>query len=94
MTKKYPKSKAIEDAELEKEEAYVTWGDDLASKQQALELSSKSLAEFDGIHKNGERGILLFPFFFIPNTRFQFNPCNLTTRKTEINDIQRNPYRL
>lgn len=51
MTKKYPKSKAIEDAEVEKEEAYVTWGDDLASKQQALELSSKSLAEFDGIHK-------------------------------------------
>jgi hypothetical protein len=51
MSNKYPKSKAIEDAEIEKEEAYVTWGDDLASKQSALELSSKSLAEFEGIHR-------------------------------------------
>jgi len=51
MSNKYPKSKAIEDAEIEKEEAYVTWGDDLASKQNALQLSSKSLAEFEGIHR-------------------------------------------
>ena len=40
MTKKYPKSDAIEDAKLIGEEAYVTWGDDLASKQEALNKSS------------------------------------------------------
>ena len=51
MSKKYPKSDAIEDAKVEKEELYVTWGEDLESKQQALEESSKSISEFEGIHK-------------------------------------------
>jgi len=51
MTKKYPKSDAIRDAEIEKEDAYVTWGDDLESKRTALEKSSQSLSEFEGIHK-------------------------------------------
>jgi len=51
MSKKYPKSEVIQNAEFENQEAYVTWGDDLQSKKNALELSSKSLAEFDGIHK-------------------------------------------
>ena len=51
MSKKYPKSDAIENAEIEKEELYVTWGEDLKSKQQALEESSKSISEFEGIHK-------------------------------------------
>ena len=36
MSKKYPKSEAIPDAEIANEEAYVTWGDDLQSKQEAL----------------------------------------------------------
>ncbi len=51
MSKKYPKSEVIQNAELENEEAYVTWGEDLESKKTALELSSKSLVEFEGIHK-------------------------------------------
>lgn len=52
MSKKYPKSDAIEDAKVEEQEdAYVTWGDDLDSKKQALEQSAKSLSEFEGIHK-------------------------------------------
>jgi hypothetical protein len=51
MPSKYPKSKAIEDAEVQDEKAYVTWGDDLESKQKALETSSQSLSEFEGIHK-------------------------------------------
>ena len=49
MTKKYPKSDAIEDAKLIGEEAYVTWGDDLASKQEALNKSSESMAEYTAI---------------------------------------------
>lgn len=51
MSKKYPKSDAIEDAQVEQEDAYVTWGDDLDSKKKALEQSAKSLSEFEGIHK-------------------------------------------
>jgi len=49
MTKKYPKSDAIEDAKISAEEAYVTWGDDLASKQEALNKSSESMAEYTAI---------------------------------------------
>jgi len=49
MTKKYPKSDAIEDAKLAGEEAYVTWGDDLASKQEALNKSSASMEEYTAI---------------------------------------------
>jgi hypothetical protein len=51
MAKKYPKSEAIEEAKLTGEQAYVTWGDDLASKQDALKVSSESLSEFNGIEK-------------------------------------------
>jgi hypothetical protein len=51
MSNKHPKSDAIDDAKVEKEDAYVTWGDDLDSKKRALEESAKSLAEFEGIHK-------------------------------------------
>ena len=37
-------------------EAYVTWGEDLASKQEALHRSSESLSEFVGIeHASGSR---------------------------------------
>lgn len=49
MTKKYPKSDAIEDAKLVGEEAYIAWGDDLASKQDALSKSSESMSEYIGI---------------------------------------------
>jgi hypothetical protein len=51
MAKKYPKSEAIEQEKLTGEQAYVTWGDDLASKQDALRISSESLSEFNGIEK-------------------------------------------
>ena len=50
MTKKYPKSDAIQNASIENETAYVAWGEDLAGKQKALDESSKSLSEFDIVH--------------------------------------------
>ena len=49
MPKKYPKSEAIQDASIIGEDAYVTWGDDLQSKQEALSKSSESMAEYTGI---------------------------------------------
>ena len=51
MNKKYPKSDAIEDQKLANEEAYVVWGDDLSSKQDALRKSSESLVEYNGIER-------------------------------------------
>jgi hypothetical protein len=51
MNKKYPKSDAIEDQKLANEEAYVVWGDDLSSKQEALRKSSESLVEYNGIER-------------------------------------------
>lgn len=50
--KRYPKSEAIQDAQYDNAEAYVAWGDDLASKQEALKTSSESLEEFTGIQKS------------------------------------------
>jgi len=49
MTKKYPKSEAIQDASLIGEEAYVTWGDDLESKREALTKSAASMEEYTAI---------------------------------------------
>ena len=49
MTKKYPKSEAIQDASIIGEEAYVTWGDDLESKREALTKSSASMEEYTAI---------------------------------------------
>jgi hypothetical protein len=46
MTKKYPKSEAIEQSSIQDSEAYVCWGDDLASKQEALKTSSGCLEEY------------------------------------------------
>ena len=46
MAKKYPKSEAIQDANLANEQAYVTWGDDLTSKTAALKEASGCLSEF------------------------------------------------
>jgi hypothetical protein len=51
MAKKYPKSEAIQDAQYENAEAYVTWGDDLGSKREALKASSESLEEFTVVQK-------------------------------------------
>ena len=45
MSKKYPKSDSVSPNSAP-ENAYVAWGDDLASKQQALDQSSESLEEF------------------------------------------------
>jgi hypothetical protein len=51
MAKKnrYPKSEAIHDASIEGQDAYVTWGDDVQSRTEALSKSSESLSEYDGI---------------------------------------------
>lgn len=53
MPRKRPKNSAIPDAKPndEKLEAYVTWGDDLESKKNALNESSASLDEYSGIHR-------------------------------------------
>ena len=49
--KKYPKSDQIKDAETIGQEAYVTWGDDLSSKQEALNKSSESMSEYTMIER-------------------------------------------
>ena len=43
MANKKSKNEVIKDANIIQENAYVTWGDDLASKQEALKTSSSSL---------------------------------------------------
>ena len=51
MPKKYPKSESIQDAQLSEEPAYVTWGDDATSRQEALNKSSEALDEYNGVQK-------------------------------------------
>jgi hypothetical protein len=51
MSKKRTKNDVINNANIVPEEAYVTWGDDLQSKQEALKTSSASLDEFTLIDK-------------------------------------------
>lgn len=51
MAKKRTKNEIIQDANEIPQNAYVTWGDDLASKQEALEKSSASLDEFTLVNK-------------------------------------------
>jgi hypothetical protein len=46
MTKRYPKSETIQNSEISEPEAYVAWGEDLASKQKALKESSGCLEEY------------------------------------------------
>ena len=46
MAKKYPKSEAIQDSVLADSDAYVTWGDDLQSKQDALKQTAGCLDEY------------------------------------------------
>jgi hypothetical protein len=51
MAKKKTKEDVIKNANIIPEDAYVTWGDDLASKQEALKRSSASLDEFTVVQK-------------------------------------------
>ena len=51
MAKKKTKADVIKNANIIPEDAYVTWGDDLASKQEALKRSSASLDEFTLVQK-------------------------------------------
>ena len=51
MAKKRTKADVIQNANTIPEDAYVTWGDDLASKQEALKRSSASLDEFTLVQK-------------------------------------------
>jgi hypothetical protein len=46
MANRKTKNEVIKDANIIPEDAYVTWGDDLASKQEALKASASSLDEF------------------------------------------------
>jgi hypothetical protein len=52
MAKKRTKSDVIKDASYVPEEAYVTWGDDLESKKEALKNSAASLDEFTLVDKS------------------------------------------
>ena len=49
--KRKPKSEVINNSNIIPENAYVTWGDDLQSKQEALQKSSASLDEFTLVDK-------------------------------------------
>jgi len=55
MAKNYRKSKAIEDASIEGQEAYVIWGNDKESQDKASKISSESLTEFGGIERTSAR---------------------------------------
>jgi hypothetical protein len=56
MAKKRTKSEVIDTANTVPEDAYVTWGDDLASKEQALRKASLSLDEFTLVEKTVAAG--------------------------------------
>ena len=59
--KNYPKSEAVDNAHVDNQEAYVTWGEDLESKKEALKQSSESLEEYNGIERSvGRRSRLDF----------------------------------
>lgn len=51
MAKKYPKSEAINSAQITGEQAYIAWGDDLASKREALKESSEAMSEYALVQK-------------------------------------------
>lgn len=55
MAKKYPKSEASP-TNIVTDDAYIAWGDDLASKQEAIKQSSQGIDEYTGInHSTGMR---------------------------------------
>ena len=91
MTKKYPKSDAIQDESLVGEEAYVAWGDDLASKKEALSKSSESMEEYIGIdHSTASRrhGLdysNLSAYTLVPGcTRIHYDFSDQTSRSRKI----------
>lgn len=51
MAKSNKKTNIIQNASTAPQDAYVTWGDDLQSKQDALKQTADSLDEFNGIQK-------------------------------------------
>jgi len=51
MAKQNKKTNAIKNATSLPDDAYVTWGDDIQSKKDALRHASESLDEFNGIQK-------------------------------------------
>jgi len=51
MAKKYPKSESIQNSSSADIPAYITWGDDQASRQAALDANAGSLEEYIGIQK-------------------------------------------
>ena len=51
MAKRYPKSDAIKNSTPSDEQAFVAWGDDLASKQDALKTASESMSEYTIVQK-------------------------------------------
>jgi|688.fasta_scaffold01292_24 hypothetical protein len=51
MAKKYPKSESTENSVLSNENAYITWGDDLDSKQKALDQTAGCLDEY-GLYRS------------------------------------------
>ena len=59
MSKKYPKSEAINDAQYIGQDAYVTWGDDLDSKNKALSKSSEALDEYSGVQHSSAAPLYL-----------------------------------
>jgi hypothetical protein len=78
--KQYPKSEVIQDATTENPEAYVAWGEDLASKQEALHKSAESLDEYQGIQKTeGSR-------------RFRLDYSNLDTNTSGRPGLTRSDY--
>ena len=80
MTQKYPKSDAIADASIIGEEAYVTWGDDLQSKQEALAKSAESMSEYTAIgHTTSTR-------------RYGLDYSNLDTNTSGRPGLTRNDY--
>lgn len=52
MAKKYPKSEAVANSELANQPAYIMWGDDSSSQQEALKQSSGSLEEYVGLERS------------------------------------------
>jgi hypothetical protein len=50
MAKKHPKSEVIKDSNIPPSDAYVTWGEDLASKEAAFKKGGESLDEFTGVN--------------------------------------------
>ena len=55
MAKQHSKNQIIQNAQIVDESAYVTWGDDLDSKEKALKASSESLSEYNVVERTTAR---------------------------------------